>query len=328
MQNHTQPRSEFKFIDLFAGIGGMRIPFKYMGGECVFSSEIDPSCQKIYDLNYGEKPEGDITCIAPESIPDHDILLAGFPCQAFSIIGRQNGFSDSRGVLFFYIENILREKKPAAFLLENVKRLRSHDEGRTFQIIQQKLIDLGYHIHSNVLNSLDFGLPQKRERTYIVGFREPTAFEFPKGSQTYQELSSILERLTEKRYQASEHIIKRRQDAMKSKPPSPGIWHENKSGNISALPYSCALRANASHNYLLVNGERRLTEREMLRLQGFPENFKISGSYSQMRKQAGNSVSVPVIKAIAENMLRALKLKPHPKKKFKSSRKTLTSASV
>ncbi|PIQ99735.1 MAG: DNA (cytosine-5-)-methyltransferase [Nitrospinae bacterium CG11_big_fil_rev_8_21_14_0_20_45_15] len=310
----TPTRPKFKFIELFAGIGGMRIPFNEMGGECVFSSEIDPACQKIYELNHGMKPAGDITNIAPESIPDHDILLAGFPCQAFSIIGLQNGFADSRGVLFFYIERILREKRPAGFLLENVKRLRSHDNGRTFAIIQKKLIDLGYHIHSSVLNSLDFGLPQKRERTYIVGFRENTSFNFPTGDKTYQ-LASILEKQTERRYHASAHIIKRRQEAIKTQPPRPGIWHENKSGNISALPYSCALRANASHNYLLVNGERRLTEREMLRLQGFPEDFKIIGSYSQIRKQAGNAVSVPVIQAIAENMISALKIVSQSEKK-------------
>jgi len=310
----TPTPSKFKFIELFAGIGGMRIPFHEMGGECVFSSEIDPACQKIYELNYGVKPAGDITRIAPESIPDHNILLAGFPCQAFSIIGLQNGFADARGVLFFYIERILREKRPSGFLLENVKRLRSHDNGRTFAVIQKKLIDLGYHIHTRVLNSLDFGLPQKRERTYIVGFRENTAFDFPTGAKPYR-LDSILEKQTERRYHASEHILKRRQEAIKTKPPRPGIWHENKSGNISALPYSCALRANASHNYLLVNGERRLTEREMLRLQGFPENFKIIGSYSQIRKQAGNAVSVPVIQAIAKNMIPALKIESQPEKK-------------
>jgi len=305
-KNLNGNRANFKFIDLFAGIGGMRIPFMELGGECVFSSEMDRDCQKIYQLNFGEKPVGDITLVDPVSIPDHDILLAGFPCQAFSIIGKQGGFSDVRGVLFFYIEKILGEKKPAAFLLENVKRLRSHDNGRTFHIIQEKLKGLGYQTHSSVLNSLDFGLPQKRERTFIVGFREPAKFNFPKGRKKYQ-LESILEDNAESRYNASDYIIRKRRNAISEEPPRPGIWHENKSGNVSALPYSCALRANASHNYLLVNGKRRLTEREMLRLQGFPEEYEISGSYSQLRKQAGNTVSVPVVKAIALKMIEAMK---------------------
>lgn len=307
-------KKSFKFIDLFAGIGGIRIPFDKLNGECVFSSEIDPYCQKVYEENFGEKPFGDITKIAPKDIPDHDILLGGFPCQAFSIIGRQKGFADTRGTLFFNIEQILKEKQPKAFLLENVKQLFTHDQGRTYKVIHQKLTDLGYKVHTKVLNSLDFGVPQKRERTYIVGFLEDINFSFPESTKKY-DLSAILEEDSSvpERYFASEYIVQKRLEALKTNPPTPSIWHENKSGNISPLPYSCALRANASYNYLLVNGQRRLTEREMLRLQGFPDSFKIVCNYSQTRKQAGNSVTVPAIEAIAKNMLQAMALKSKDK---------------
>lgn len=299
----------FKFIDLFAGLGGIRIPFERFNGDCVFSSEIDDACQDAYAANFGDRPLGDITQIDPKTIPSHDILLGGFPCQAFSIIGRQKGFSDTRGTLFFNIEEILRIKRPRAFLLENVKQLYTHDAGHTFQVIQKKLLELGYNVHTQILNSLEFGVPQKRERTYIVGFLDDVNFVFPEGGKPY-DLAAVLEddRDVPKKYHASDYIIKRRMKAVKGTPPTPSIWHENKSGNISALPFSCALRAYASYNYLLVNGRRRLTEREMLRLQGFPEKYKIVCNYSQTRQQAGNSVTVKVIEAIARKMLEAMDL--------------------
>ncbi|MDN4712181.1 DNA (cytosine-5-)-methyltransferase [Vibrio parahaemolyticus] len=160
----------FKFIDLFAGIGGIRLGFEHVGGQCVFSSEWDKHAQKTYEANFGEKPHGDITQIDPLDIPDHDILLGGFPCQAFSIIGKMNGFDDTRGTLFFNVANIIKEKQPAAFMLENVKQLKTHDKGNTFRVILKTLEDLGYSVHHTVLNALDFGVPQKRERTFIVGF--------------------------------------------------------------------------------------------------------------------------------------------------------------
>jgi DNA (cytosine-5)-methyltransferase 1 len=316
-------RKRFKFIDLFAGIGGIRLPFDKFNGDCVFSSEIDPACQKTYEVNFGEKPFGDITKIAPKCIPDHDILLGGFPCQAFSIIGHQKGFADTRGTLFFNIEEILREKQPKAFLLENVKQLYTHDGGRTYKVIQEKLRGLGYKVHTKILNSLDFGIPQKRERTYIVGFLEEIEFNFPVGEKPY-DLESVLEdeRDVTSRYYASEYIVRRRREAVKGNPQMPSIWHENKSGNISALPYSCALRAYASYNYLLVNGLRRLTEREMLRLQGFPDNFTIVTNYSGARQQTGNSVTVPVIEAIAKNILEAMRLAKTSKRRLNSGGKS------
>ena len=241
-------------------------------------------------------------------IPDHDMLLAGFPCQPFSIIGDKQGFEDTRGTLFFDIARILKQKSPSAFLLENVRQLMSHNKGRTFAVIQETLSQLGYTIYYEILNALDFGLPQKRERVFIVGFQEPITFEFPKGIGEYKPLSEILEPDDEvdPNLFASAHIRKSRRDKCKIDPFFPSIWHENKGGNISVLPFSCALRAGASYNYLLVNGVRRLSGREMLRLQGFPEDFKIVGNMMQLRKQTGNSVAIPVVHAIAEKMLQAL----------------------
>jgi DNA (cytosine-5)-methyltransferase 1 len=262
----------------------------------------------MYAANFGDIPHGDINLIEPTDIPNHDILLAGFPCQPFSIAGKGLGFADTRGTLFFNIEKILEIKKPRAFLLENVKRLTTHDNGQTYAVILEKLKNLGYTVYSRVFNSLDFGLPQKRERIYIIGFLQPVHFDFPIPLGYYQPLSELLENddAIEPSYFLSETIKQKRLNAVKGTPPYPSIWHENIGGNISALPYSCALRAGGSYNYLVVNGVRRLTAREMLRLQGFPENFKIVLPYSGVRKVAGNSVSVPVIKAIAGEMIKAL----------------------
>ena len=264
----------------------------------------------MYTENFGEIPHGDINLIEPTDIPDHDILLAGFPCQPFSIAGKGLGFADTRGTLFFNIEKILETKKPQAFLLENVKRLTTHDNGQTFAVILEKLKNLGYTVYSKVFNSLDFGLPQKRERIYIVGFLQPVHFDFPTPLGFYKPLDEFLENDNEipPSYFLSETIKQKRLNAVKGSPPFPSIWHENIGGNISALPYSCALRAGGSYNYLVVNGVRRLTDREMLRLQGFPDDFKIVLPYSALRKVAGNSVSVPVIKVIAGEMIKSLQM--------------------
>jgi DNA (cytosine-5)-methyltransferase 1 len=302
---------KYKTIDLFAGIGGMRLGFEAFGCVNVFSSEWDKAAQKMYEANFNEKPFGDINDISPESIPDHDILLAGFPCQPFSIAGKQLGFTDTRGTLFFNIETILKAKKPYAFLLENVRRLTTHDKGKTFAVIIEKLKLLGYTVYYKVLNSLEFGIPQKRERIYIVGFRDAICFNFPKPFGFYEPLSKFLDNDDDvpPNYFVTDNIKANRLAAIKKSPPATSIWHENIGGNISALPYSCALRAGGSYNYLLVNGVRRLTGKEMLRLQGFPDDFIINLPYSQVRKLAGNSVTVPVIKAIAAEMMSTLKNK-------------------
>ncbi|MBE0425145.1 MAG: DNA (cytosine-5-)-methyltransferase [Nitrospirae bacterium] len=305
--NEGKNGKAIRFIDLFCGIGGFRIAAEQMANEfgiqvkCVFSCDIDEECQKAYEENFGERPAADITAIKAEAIPDHDVLFAGFPCQPFSIIGHRKGFEDTRGTLFFDIARILEAKKPPAFLLENVKLLAGHNNGKTLKRIMSALKDLGYYADFRVLNALDFGLPQKRERIFIVGFKKACSFDWPKSGFPMIPLKEILEENVPEQYYASKYIRKNR--LKKLKPTKEvTIWHENKAGHISAYPFSCALRAGASYNYLLVNGERRLTMREMLRLQGFPDSFKIVCNYSQTRKQAGNSLPVPVAKAVLRNL--------------------------
>lgn len=298
-----------RFIDLFCGIGGFRIAAEQIFSKyslpykCVFSSDIDPYVREAYHANFGEYPFGDITKINESDIPDHDILFAGFPCQPFSIIGNGKGFDDTRGTLFFDIARILAVKKPKAFILENVKRLIGHNGGRTLKKILHVLRDeLGYTVYYKSLNALDYGLPQKRERVVIVGFYKPMVFQFPPKQKTFTPLSEILEKDVAKKYYASDYIREKRQ-AEHTPTVSPAIWHENKAGHISSYPFSCALRAGASYNYLLVDGTRRLTPREMLRLQGFPDSFKIVVSESQTRKQAGNAVPVNIVRAVLEYLL-------------------------
>lgn len=303
-------RKTLRFVDLFCGLGGFRIAAQQLCSEleiqpvCTFSSDIDKEVQKAYAANFGEWPAGDITKIDAAQIPDHDILFAGFPCQPFSICGDRKGFAETRGTLFFDIVRILDAKKPEAFLLENVKMLVGHDGGKTISVIMQTLKDLGYYADYKVLNALRFGLPHKRERVFIVGFRQPIDYSWPTGNVVMKPLSEILENDVPKFYYASEQIRNNRlQKYKKAVSKEPTIWHENKAGNISAYPFSCALRAGASYNYLLVNGERRLTEREMLRLQGFPDSFKLVCNYSETRKQTGNSVAIPCVVAILRSML-------------------------
>lgn len=301
--------NHFRFIDLFAGIGGIRLGFEAVGGRCVFSSEIDKDACVTYEANFGEHPSGDITKISAKDIPDFDILLAGFPCQSFSIIGKKEGFeNETCGTLFFDIERILREKMPPAFMLENVRNLVTHDKGRTFKTIRSHLESLGYHVYAKVLNALDYGVPQKRERIFIVGFLDNVLFEFPAPFLERKKLSDILEENVDKRYYVRDVIRQSRLARIKDKNyPRPYISHENMAGSITPHPYSSALRADASANYILINDERRPTEREMLRIQGFPDSYKITLSYGKIKHQCGNSVAVPVIEAIAKKMIYSLK---------------------
>ncbi len=299
-----------RFIDLFCGIGGFHFAISSaarklgLEADCVFSSDIDRDCQKAYQANFNRTPFGDITQIDAADIPDHDVLLAGFPCQSWSIIGHRKGFEDARGTLFFDIARILEAKKPRAFVLENVKQLAGHDGGRTLKRIRQTLDDLGYKVDHRILNALDYGLPQKRERIWIVGFKDSAhEMSWSHGRKQMKSLKQILEKDVPTKHFASSRIRKKRMAAMKVDHAEDTIWHENKSGHISAYPYSCALRAGASYNYLLVNGVRRLTPREMLRLQGFPEQFKIVCTDSQTRKQAGNSLPVNVAQAVLTGVL-------------------------
>lgn len=310
MKYTTLQNNSLKYIDLFCGIGGFRVAMENacassgIEAECLLSSDIDAECQKAYAANFGETPKGDITKIEAREIPDHDILLAGFPCQPFSIIGHMKGFEDTRGTLFFEIAKILQKKKPTAFVLENVKLLVGHNGGKTIAQIMETLKKLGYHADYRVFNAIDFGLPQKRERVFIVGFKDHCNFNWPEGKIPMIPLSKILEKKVSPKHYASDYIKKKRWSQLEPT-KEPTIWHENKAGHISAYPYSCALRAAASYNYLLVNGERRLTPREMLRLQGFPDSYKIVCNDSQIRKQAGNSLPVTVAQAVIKNVIEA-----------------------
>jgi DNA (cytosine-5)-methyltransferase 1 len=310
----AKSQQEIRFIDLFCGIGGFRIAAeiackdKKIKPKFVFASDIDSDAQKIYQANFAEIPQGDITQIDVANIPEHDILLAGFPCQPFSICGDLKGFEDIRGTLFFNIARILEAKQPSAFILENVKQLKGHQQGKTLQRIIEKLNDLGYYTDYQVLNALNFGLPQKRERIFIVGFRKQQSIVWPKPNIQMKSLSEVLEQTVTEFYYASERIRQNRLEKTigKKQYNEPTIWHENKAGNISIYPFSCALRAGASYNYLLVNGERRLTEREMLRLQGFPDSYSIVGRYQAMRKLTGNTIAIPCVVAVLCSVINIL----------------------
>ena len=305
---------QFTFIDLFAGIGGIRIPFDEMGYQCVFSSEWDAKACKTYFANFGTVPFGDITKIPAERIPKHDILLAGFPCQAFSIMGKMQGFADTRGTMFFEIERILKHHHTPYILLENVKQLVGHDGGRTFKVILERLNELGYYVKWQVLNALDFGLPQKRERVIIVGFLDKAdydsfSFEIPHKKYNLADILEPDDKVDPTLFASDQIVTKRREKTLGKKLFYPSIWHENKAGDISVHDYSCALRTGASYNYLLVNGVRRPSSRELLRLQGFPEKYKIAVSHQDIRRQTGNSVAVPMIRMVAQKINEIIKRK-------------------
>lgn len=311
---------KFRFIDLFAGIGGIRIPFQELGGKCVFTSEWDKFAQKTYQMNFGGEIFGDITEVdINKDIPDFDILLGGFPCQPFSQAGLHKGFADTRGTLFFNIEEIIREKRPKAFLLENVKQLKGHDQGRTYKVIEQHLRDLNYTVSAAVLRAGDFGVPQNRERIYIVGFDrerydlpENYEFSFPVPPKTPTRLGDILEKKVDPKYTISEKLYEghiRRKEKHKRKGNGFGFSLFNKdseyTNTLSARYYK------DGSEILIDQGKnkrpRRLTPRECARLQGFPEEFIIPVSDTRAYKQFGNSVAVPVIRAIANNMIKEIK---------------------
>lgn len=307
--------ADFRFIDLFAGIGGIRIPFQELGGDCVFSSEWDQFAQKTYRVNFGETPSGDITQIESSCIPDFDILLGGFPCQPFSSAGLKKGFADTRGTLFFEIERIIRDKRPKAFLLENVKQLQTHDKGRTLKVILAHINDLDYYVKPVVLRAGDFGVPQNRERTYIVGFDkqyydipENYDFQFPVPTYEKTRLGDILESNVDDRYTLTDAIwegFKKRKQNNIDRGAGFGYCLFNEDS-----PYVSTLVARyyKDGQEILINqgpdkNPRKLTPRECARLQGFPDSFIIPVSNSQAYKQFGNSVAVPVIRAIAKRIL-------------------------
>ena len=307
----------FSFIDLFAGIGGFRLGFEAADGTCVFSSEIDADACDTYEANFDERPHGDITRIDADDVPVHDVLLAGFPCQPFSIIGKRQGFEDTRGTLFFDVARITRHRRPNAVVLENVKQFRTHDGGRTCATVVRTLRDSGYHQpRVAVLNALDFGCAQRRERAFVVAIRDdlPDIFQWPEPYSERADLTDVLEadEKVSPSLRASDHIRRKRLARLEKQgriPEVPSVWHENKGGHIGVHPYSCAMRANASYNYLLVNGRRRPTGREMLRLQGFPEHFVDDAvPHSAIRRQCGNTVAVPVAMELASSISNLLRI--------------------
>ncbi len=330
----SKSEAKFKFIDLFAGIGGLRTGFEFNGGECVFSSEWDKYAQQTYFCNYGEFPNGDITKVALNEIPKHDVLLAGFPCQAFSVAGERKGFEDTRGTLFFDVARILESKNPSSFLLENVKGLLNHDGGQTFRVIIETLEQLNYEVHYKVLNTMDYGnTPQTRERLYIVGFHKSKVkvrgFEFPIKKKLTKTISDVLDHAKQDDYfyynrfdiypTLKKEILKK--DTVYQ-------WRrvytrENKS---NVCPTLTANMGTGGHNVPLIKddyGIRKLTPRECARFQGFPENFYIPAfmANSHLYKQFGNSVSVPVVKAISACIVEVLEKNKvsHAKVKKKSS---------
>lgn len=304
----------FKIIDLFAGIGGIRLGFEqaFDGMRCVFSSEIDKYAVQTYQANHGgETVCGDITQTDVADIPDHDILLAGFPCQPFSQAGLKKGFADTRGTLFFDIERILLAKKPQAFLLENVKQLKGHDKGRTLQVILAHLQQVGYKVYTEVLKARDFGIPQNRERIYLVGFlNHDVDFRFPQPIGQATAVGDILEAYPDEKYTISDKLwqgYQRRKAENRAAGKGFGYGLFNAE---SAYTNTISARYYKDGSEILIEqpgkNPRKITPREAARLQGFPDSFQIPVSDAQAYRQFGNSVCVPVIRAIAEQMKAAL----------------------
>ena len=313
----------YDFIDLFAGIGGMRIAFQNAGCRCVFSSEWDKNCQKTYYANFGEIPYGDITKINAKDIPNHDILVAGFPCQPFSIagvskknsMGRATGFADkTQGTLFFDVCRIIAEKRPKAFMLENVKNLKSHDKGNTWKVIKSSLEELNYSVYSGVFDGQDF-VPQHRERVLIVGFDKErygeVPFEFDYNTPDKKPvLKDILFDEYDTKYILTPHLWEYLQNyAAKHKAAGNGFGYGMP--DLNGISRTLSARYYKDGSEILINrgeGEipRRLTPRECARLQGYPDDFKIVVSDTQAYKQFGNSVVVPLMSSVASLIVEKL----------------------
>ncbi|SFQ35833.1 DNA (cytosine-5)-methyltransferase 1 [Lachnospiraceae bacterium XBB1006] len=308
--------ADYTMIDLFAGIGGTRLGFHQTGRvKTVFTSEIDKFAVKTYRANFGDEPVGDITKVSEDEIPDHDILVGGFPCQAFSQAGLKRGFEDTRGTLFFEIARIINRKRPKAFLLENVRNLISHDRGRTYRTIEDTLLGLGYEVTLLIYKAKDFGVPQNRERIYIVGFDKSQVsnyhtFEKPVPPRTPTLVGNILESNVNEKYTISDtlwqgHQRRKRENQAAGKGFGYSLFNAQSeyTNTISARYYK-----DGSEILIEQSGRnpRKLTPREAARLQGFPDEFIIPVSDTQAYKQFGNSVAVPVINAIAKEILKVL----------------------
>jgi len=319
---------DYKFIDLFAGIGGFHYALKSFGAECVFASEIDKKASEIYYINHNLMPKGDITKIKEKDIPSHDILCAGFPCQAFSISGKQKGFEDTRGTLFFDIARIVNYHKPKILFLENVKNLTRHDKGKTLKVILNTLNKMNYNVHFKVLNTSKFGLPQNRERIYIVAFNKDfyknSEFNFPVSS-IISSLNEILEnnpvdgRIIEredvvfyKNYQLQKNIFGELE--LPNKPIQIGKVNKGGQGERIYHPDGHAITLSAygggvgaKTGLYKINGRiRKLSPRECARLQGYPESFIFPKSISEAHKQFGNSVSINVLQHIIKEIIKTI----------------------
>lgn len=310
------------FIDLFAGLGGFRIALESLGANCVYSNEWDEPVQKVYAENFGDVPEGDITQVDERTIPNHDILCAGFPCQAFSISGKQRGFEDSRGTLFFDVARIVKEKKPKIVFMENVKNFATHDEGRTLAVVKATMEELGYQFHHKVLNAVDYGIPQKRERIYMVCFRNDLGiqkFNFPKPFKITQHVEDCLlkdEKLVEHLYvdRPDTYYKDNIDDEYSNKPIRLGTINKGGQGEriYSTKGIAITLSAHgggvlAKTGGYLINGKpRRLHPRECARLMGYPDSYKICSSANQAYKQFGNSVVIDVLQYISVEIGTAL----------------------
>ena len=306
------------FIDLFAGLGGFRIALESLGAKCVYSNEWDIPVQEVYAENFGDIPEGDITKVDEKSIPDHDILCAGFPCQAFSISGKQRGFEDSRGTLFFDVARIVKEKKPKVVFLENVKNFATHDEGRTLAVVKSTMEELGYDFNAKVLNAVDYNIPQKRERIYMVCFRRDlniTDFEYPKPIKLTRHVEDFLlkdEELVKNLYVERPDMYYSNKEDNEYSDKSIRLGTVNKGGQgeriystkgsaITLSAYGGGVFAKTGGYY--INGRaRKLHPRECARIMGYPDTYKIAKSANQAYKQFGNSVVIDVLQLIAEKI--------------------------
>jgi len=309
--NAKKNQEKYKFIDLFAGIGGTRIALERAGAECVFSSEWDTSCRKTYIENFSETPKGDITKIKVSEIPYFDILVAGFPCQPFSSFGEREGFKHVEGTLFYDIARILNGKKPSAFLLENVPGLLNHDNGKTFTEMLRILKELGYFVFTDVLDAKDFGTPQKRKRVFFVGFHNIISpdgidFKFPKGSRKKVYISHFVEEGI-KGYSISKHLQKTY--IFKVDDGNPEIINKESKIQVKTLVASYHKIQRLTGTFVKdgETGLRLLTENECKAIMGFPLDFKVPVSRTQMYRQFGNSVAIPVVEAIAKGIINKFK---------------------
>lgn len=324
MYNFIEKNLEGKtFADICCGIGGFRIALESFGAKCVFASEIDKHAKNVYEANFGEKPSGDITKINPNDIPDHDILCAGFPCQPFSIAGKQEGFADlTRGTIFYDILRVVKVKKPQVIFLENVANLEAHDNGNTFNIVKSSIEELGYSFNYSVMNALDYGVPQNRKRIYIVAFRNDIKvndFKFPEPITLTKHVEDILEHesdIAAKMYVNRTDVVMNSKDlnSYSDRPIQIGHVAANRQGEriYSIKGTAITLTANGggqfskTGGYLINNKLRKLTPRECARLMGFPDDFIIAESNNQAYTQFGNSVVIDVIQMILKSIAEAL----------------------